>query len=94
MQPTCMRRQKPIQAENTAELQSKWLLTYTFTISVHTNIHVMNEYVARRSARHQLRWDKYKHDLVQGILWGRGKQDRLIQYTNAVKKINGSSTWR
>ncbi|KAL0056202.1 hypothetical protein WJX82_008666 [Trebouxia sp. C0006] len=47
-----------------------------------------------RSARHQLRWDKYKHDLVQGILWGNGRQDLLIQYTNAVKKTNGSSTWR
>ncbi|DBB04030.1 TPA: hypothetical protein ACH3X1_013089 [Trebouxia sp. C0004] len=47
-----------------------------------------------RSARQQLRWDKYKHDLVQGILWGKGRQDCLIQYTNAVKKTNGSSTWR
>ncbi len=51
-------------------------------------------HAACRSARQQLRWDKYKHDLVQGILWGKGRQDRLIQYTNAVKKTNGSNTWR
>ncbi|KAL3154498.1 Rap guanine nucleotide exchange factor-like 1 [Trebouxia sp. C0010 RCD-2024] len=47
-----------------------------------------------RSAQQRLRWDKYKHDLVQGILWGRNRQDRLIDYTTDVKKFNGSSTWR
>ena len=47
-----------------------------------------------RAAQRQLRWDKYKHDLVQGILWGTGRQDRLLEYTSAVKKMNGSNTWR
>lgn len=47
-----------------------------------------------RSARQRLRWDKYKHDLVQGILWGRNRQDRLVEYTNDVKKFNGSRKWR
>ena len=89
-----MLRQKLIQAENTAELHFEWSLTYTFTITTTSSAYMYSEYAACRSARHQLRWDKYKHDLVQGILWGKGRQDRLIQYTNAVKKTNGSSTWR
>lgn len=47
-----------------------------------------------RSAQQRLRWDKYKHDLVQEILWGRNRQDRLIEYTNDIKRMNGSNTWR
>ena len=47
-----------------------------------------------RSAQKQLRWDKYKHDLVQSILWGSGRQDRLIEYTTACRKINGDTLWK
>ena len=49
---------------------------------------------ACRAAQQRLRWDKYKHDLVQDILWGGGRQDRLIEYTNDIKKVNGGNTWR
>lgn len=43
-----MLRQKLIQAENTAELQFERMLSYTSTISVLTDVHVMNVYAAGR----------------------------------------------
>lgn len=38
-------------------------------------------------------WDRYKHNLVQDILWCKGKQDRLIEYTD-VLKMKGSGSWK
>ena len=46
-----------------------------------------------RSVRSSVRWDQYKHNLVQEILWRKGKQDRLIEYTDVVK-MKGSGSWK
>lgn len=49
--------------------------------------------VTCRSVENSVKWDQYKHDLVQEILWRKGKQDRLIEYTDVVK-MKGSGSWK